>query len=133
MEAVLGIAGKMKDEARRRTTCIVHSNDPVKARVYMRLAGEIIPVANRATREEPPPPPSEVPALNVALSGLTASTGTLLPPCDRAGRNEATYTVTVMCPQPQPQFPLSNRTYSLRISLTRGPCISGELYQCRLL
>ena len=81
-------AGKMTDEARHGTTCIVHSNDPVKARGYMRLAGEIIPVANRATQEEPPPPPSEVPALNVAVSGLTAFTGTLLPPCDRAGRNE---------------------------------------------
>lgn len=49
LEADLVKAGLTEDEARRRTTCIVRSNDPIEARAYTPLgpAGEIVPVANQ--------------------------------------------------------------------------------------
>ena len=48
-EAALVDAGLSAGAARRRTTCVVRSDDPVEARAYTRLGGEIVPVANRAT------------------------------------------------------------------------------------
>ncbi len=42
-------AGLSPEAARRRTTCVIRSNDPVEARAYTRIGGEIVPVANRAT------------------------------------------------------------------------------------
>lgn len=55
LEGALIEAGKTAEEIRRRTTCIVRSNDPGEARVYTRLGGELIAVANRAFRSEPGP------------------------------------------------------------------------------
>ena len=49
LEAALVDASLSPEAARRRTTCVIRSNDPVEARAYTRLAGEIVPVANRAT------------------------------------------------------------------------------------
>ena len=48
LEAVLVDAGLTPEAARRRTTCVVRSDDPVEARAYTRLGGEMVPVANRA-------------------------------------------------------------------------------------
>lgn len=48
LEAALVDAGLDPDAARRRTTCLVRSNDPVEVRAYTRLGGEVIPVANQA-------------------------------------------------------------------------------------
>ena len=47
LEAVLNAAGWTADEARRRTTCIVRSNDPIEARAYTYISGQIVPVANQ--------------------------------------------------------------------------------------
>ena len=46
LEAALVNAGLTSTEARRRTTCTVRSDDPVKARAYTFIAGQFIPVAN---------------------------------------------------------------------------------------
>lgn len=56
-EAALVDAGLTASEARARTTCTVRSNDPVQARAYTVLAGQILPVANHtpsASRTSPP-------------------------------------------------------------------------------
>ena len=50
-------------------------------------------------------------------------------PFSSALPSRSTCTVTVTCPQPEPQCPLSSGSYSLRINVTRDPCISGELHQ----
>ena len=47
LEATLVAAGKTEAEARRRTTCEVFSPDPLEARSYTRIAGELVPVANK--------------------------------------------------------------------------------------
>ena len=49
LEAALVDASLSPEAARRRTTCVIRSNDPVEARGYTRIAGAIVPVANRAT------------------------------------------------------------------------------------
>ena len=49
LEAALVDAGLSAEAARRRTTCVIRSDDPVESRAYTRIAGEIVPVANRAT------------------------------------------------------------------------------------
>ena len=50
LEAALVVdAGLTPEAARLRTTCVLRSNDPVEVRAYTRIAGEIVPVANRAT------------------------------------------------------------------------------------
>ena len=49
LEAALVNAGLTSPEARRRTTCTVRSDDPVKARAYTFIAGQLIPVANVKT------------------------------------------------------------------------------------
>ena len=50
LDDALVLEGGMSPEAaRRRTTCVIRSNDPVEARGYTRVAGAIVPVANRAT------------------------------------------------------------------------------------
>ena len=48
-EAALVDASLSEEDARRRTTCVVRSNHQVEARAYTRIAGEFVPVANRAT------------------------------------------------------------------------------------
>ena len=48
LEAALVAAGKTEAEARRRTTCEVFSPDPLEARAYTRIAGELIPVADQS-------------------------------------------------------------------------------------
>ena len=47
LEAALVAAGKTDAEARRRTTCEVFSPDPLEARAYTRIAGELVPVADQ--------------------------------------------------------------------------------------
>ena len=49
LQAALMNASLSPDDAQRRTTCIVRSNDPIEARAYTPLgpAGEIVPVANQ--------------------------------------------------------------------------------------
>ena len=84
LEAALVNAGLTSTEARRRTTCTVRSNDPVKARAYTFLAGQLVPVANVNTVQSDGPRQPE-PA-NVALSDLVllrldnANPVTLVPP-----------------------------------------------------
>ena len=84
LEAALVNAGLTSTEARRRTTCTVRSNDPVKARAYTFLAGQLVPVANVNTVQSDRPRQPE-PA-NVALSDLVllrldnANPVTLVPP-----------------------------------------------------
>ena len=46
LEAALVDAGLTSTEARRCTTCTVRSGDPVKARAYTFIAGQLVPVAN---------------------------------------------------------------------------------------
>ena len=46
LEAALVAAGKTEAEARRRTTCEVFSPDPLEARAFTRIAGELVPVAD---------------------------------------------------------------------------------------
>lgn len=41
-------AGLLTDDARRRKTYIVRSNDPIDARAYTYISGQIVPVANQA-------------------------------------------------------------------------------------
>ena len=48
LEATLVAVGLDPEAARRRTTCVIRSDDPVEARAYTRLGGEMVPVANRA-------------------------------------------------------------------------------------
>ncbi len=48
LEAALVDATLSPEAARRRTTCVIRSDDPVEARAYTRIAGEMVPVANRA-------------------------------------------------------------------------------------
>ena len=49
LEATLVEEGDLSEEdARRRTTCVIRSNDPVEARAYTRISGEFVPVVNRA-------------------------------------------------------------------------------------
>lgn len=71
LEAALVNAGLTSTEARRRTTCTVRSDDPVKARAYTFIAGQLIPVANVNTgsglMDQPEP-------TDVALSNLVVST-----------------------------------------------------------
>ena len=71
LEAALVNAGLTSTEARRRTTCTVRSDDPVKARAYTFIAGKLIPVANVNTgsglMDQPEP-------TDVALSNLVVST-----------------------------------------------------------
>ena len=43
LEAVLNAAGLTADEARRRTTCIVRSNDPIEARAYTYITARLFP------------------------------------------------------------------------------------------
>ena len=50
LEAALLEAGLAPDDARRRTTCLVRSSDPVEARAYTRIGGEFTSVANQAER-----------------------------------------------------------------------------------
>ena len=50
LEAALVNAGLTSPEARRRTTCTVRSDDPVEARAYTFIAGQLIPVANIVPR-----------------------------------------------------------------------------------
>ena len=47
LEAALVAAGKTDAEARRRTTCEVFSPDPLEARAFTRIAGELVPVADQ--------------------------------------------------------------------------------------
>ena len=47
LEAALVAAGKTEAEARRRTTCEVFSPDPLEARAFTRIAGELVPVADQ--------------------------------------------------------------------------------------
>ena len=49
LQSTLMTAGLPPDLVRRRTTCIVRSNDPVEARAYTYIAGQIVPVANVKT------------------------------------------------------------------------------------
>ena len=46
LQAALINAGLPTDDARRRTTCIVRSNDPIETRTYTYIRGQIVPVAN---------------------------------------------------------------------------------------
>ena len=84
LEAALVDAGLTSTEARRRTTCTVRSDDPVEARAYTFLAGQLVPVANVCTVQSGGPRRPE-PA-NVALSDLVLlrsdnlSPVTLVPP-----------------------------------------------------
>ena len=48
LEATLDAFGLSPEAARRRTTCVIRSDDPVEARAYTRVAGAIVPVVNRA-------------------------------------------------------------------------------------
>lgn len=65
LEAALKEAEKTAAEAPRRTPCIARRNDPVEARAYTRLGGELLAVANRAFRLESDP-------LMASTAGLTA-------------------------------------------------------------
>ena len=47
LEAALVAAGKTEVEARRRTTCEVFSPDPLEVRAFTRIAGELVPVADK--------------------------------------------------------------------------------------
>ena len=47
LEAALVAAGKTEAGARRRTTCEVFSPDPLEARAFTRIAGELVPVADQ--------------------------------------------------------------------------------------
>ena len=47
LEAALVAAGKTEVEARRRTTCEVFSPDPLEVRGFTRIAGELVPVADK--------------------------------------------------------------------------------------
>ena len=47
LEATLVAAGKTEAEARRRTTCEVFSPDPLEVRAFTRIAGELVPVADK--------------------------------------------------------------------------------------
>ena len=47
--ALVEEGGLTPEAARRRTTCVIRSNDPVEARAYTILNGDVVPVANRAT------------------------------------------------------------------------------------
>ena len=96
LEAALVNAGLTYTEARRRATCTVRSDDPVKARAYTFLAGQLVPVANVNTVQSGGPRQPE-PA-NVALSDLdllrsdNLSPATLVPPFNS---DTTSYTATV--------------------------------------
>ena len=50
LEAALKDAGLMAGDAEKRTSCMVHSHDPVEVRGYTYLAGYLISVTNQAAR-----------------------------------------------------------------------------------
>ena len=58
-EAALVNAGLTASEARAHTTCTVRSNDPVQARAYTFLAGQILPVANHSPSASSTSPPDD--------------------------------------------------------------------------
>lgn len=58
-ETALVEAGLTASEARARTTCTVRSNDPVQARAYTFIAGQILPVANHTPSASPTSPPDD--------------------------------------------------------------------------
>ena len=91
LEAALVNAGLTSTEARRRTTCTVRSDDPVKARAYTFLAGYLVPVANVNTvASDGPRQPGST---NVALSDLIVSTEQI-----RYGVSDTTNHVTLVPP-----------------------------------
>ena len=91
LEAALVNAGLTSTEARRRTTCTVRSDDPVKARAYTFLAGYLVPVANVNTvASDGPRQPGST---NVALSDLIVSTERI-----RYGVSDTTNHVTLVPP-----------------------------------
>ena len=91
LEAALVNAGLTSTEAQRRTTCTVRSDDPVKARAYTFLAGQLIPVANVNTvASDGPRQPGST---NVALSDLIVSTERI-----RYGVSDTTSHVTLVPP-----------------------------------
>ena len=59
-EAALIDAGLTASEARARTTCTVRSNDPVQARAYTSIAGQILPVANHTPSASSTSPPGGI-------------------------------------------------------------------------
>ena len=83
LEAALVNAGLTSPEARRRTTCTVRSDDPVKARAYTFIAGQLVPVANVNTVQsdgrQPGPTDSTLSDLSLSRSD-NGNPVTLVPP-----------------------------------------------------
>lgn len=91
LEAALVDAGLTSTEARRRTTCTVRSDDPVEARAYTFLAGQLVPVANVNTGVSGGP--RQPGSTDVALSDLIVSTERI-----RYGVSDTTSHVTLVPP-----------------------------------
>ena len=83
LEAALVNAGLTSPEARRRTTCTVRSDAPVKARAYTFIAGQLVPVANVNTVQsdgrQPGPADSTLSDLSLSRSD-NGNPVTLVPP-----------------------------------------------------
>ena len=76
-------AGLISPEARRRTTCTVRSDAPVKARAYTFIAGQLVPVANVNTVQSDgrQPGPTDSTLSDLSLSRLdNGNPVTLVPP-----------------------------------------------------
>ncbi len=83
LEAALVNVGLTSTEARRRTTCTVRSDAPVKARAYTFIAGQLVPVANVNTVQsdgrQPGPTDSTLSDLSLSRSD-NGNPVTLVPP-----------------------------------------------------
>ena len=65
-EAALVAAGKTAAEARQRTTCQVFSPDPVDARAYTRVGGDLVPVADKPASSDASAPAHVATLMNLS-------------------------------------------------------------------
>ena len=65
-EAALVAAGKTAAEARQRTTCRVFSPDPVDARAYTRVGGDLVPVADKPASSDASAPAHVATLMNLS-------------------------------------------------------------------
>ena len=65
-EAALVAAGKTAAEARQRTTCQVFSPDPMDARAYTRVGGDLVPVADKPASSDASAPAHVATLMNLS-------------------------------------------------------------------
>ena len=125
LEAALMDAGLIADDARKRTSCMVHSHDPVEVRGYTYLAGHLISVTNQASRASAiAAPPDEPPSITEPTPEPPPTPATPPPPA-QARLMDGYYTVFTRVAQ-DPNFYCggAGHTESGTVNVSNG-AISG--------